>query len=286
MPGAPGAGAGSGGAPRVLLVDLDGTLVGRVDCAACEYELIRATRPEGSARARALADFRRTLTTRMRYGIIRPHVEAYFKAARAQGVEVFVYTASDPDWAAVVVPCAEAALGVRFNRPLLTRRHCECTAGAQIRKSLARVLPVVARALRPRHGGLGPPDALRERVTIIDNTPDVFPAPGDAARLVVCPTYSYAYVYDVLARVDVDTLHRGLPRVMAILRRCGLFPSTSPLLARDVRRGDPAVTYQEFAAEYYAHLARLLGACAKSNAHALAADRFWARALRGLAGPS
>ena len=126
------------GAPLVLLLDFDGTLVGRLNCAVCEYELL--VRAHKGLRA-----FRDDLVARLRYGIIRPHVEAFLKAARSE-LEIFIFTASDARWASFVVPCVEAALGVKFNRPLLTRAHC-LTAGERVVKSLDRVLPLVHRAL-------------------------------------------------------------------------------------------------------------------------------------------
>ena len=126
--------------PLVMLLDMDGTLVGKVGSVLCEYDLHRtlgaaaapasaaaSARPKTASVASPTVHkgLRDAIVARLRYGIIRPHVLEFCRGATAiPGVELYVYTASEAWWAAFFVPCIEAALGVRFNRPIFSRDHC------------------------------------------------------------------------------------------------------------------------------------------------------------------
>ena len=272
--------------PRVVLLDVDGTLIGRIGAAACQYDLLRAT---GACKGKRLAAAKEDLVARLKHGIVRPHLDAFCRHAAAAGVELFVYTASDPRWAAFIVPCIEAALGVRFNRPLLTRKHClpPPPGGTEFRKSLARVVPLVRASLRRRYPGLqggvgGAADPMRGRVLLVDNTPGVVADAAEAPMVVTCPSYEYCYVFDVLQHVDVSALHRRTARVAPVLARYGLLAPGAP----------PPPGYPQLAQAYYERLARAISDTAAANVRALASDRFWlafwpalAQALRR-AGPA
>ena len=278
-------------APLVILMDIDGTMVGRVGCLICEVELHKSLAAAASVAAtssgrggvhamsssagKALRD---SVVARLRYGIVRPYLDQFCRALakRQDGktpVELFVYTASDATWAAFLVPCIEAALGTRFNRPLFTRDHCVRPGSApDCRKSIALLRPAILRALRRRYPGtLRTVADLADRIVLVDNTADVTADPREAARVVACPTYAYNYVYDVLGRVDVDALHRQYAAIAPTLVRAGLFPPAAP--------AGPG--FGRFAAAYYRHLAETLDASAATNARILQApgDRFWAALL-------
>ena len=166
--------------PRVLLLDLDGTMVGKVMSAACEVELLRLT---GAARGARMKAARDEIVARLRYGIIRPHLEAFCRNAAAAGdVELFVYTASEATWATFLVGCVEAALGTKFNRPIFTRNHCVSSPTSpvpELRKSIARVLPAVAARLRRKYPGVRSAADLRDRVALVDNTPGILLPPSE-----------------------------------------------------------------------------------------------------------
>lgn len=254
--------------PRVVVIDLDGTLVGKVNAIVCEHELVRAHN------AKAFKAFRDSVVARLRYGIIRPHFHAFCKHASAARLELFIYTASEARWAAFLVPCVEAALGIKFNRPIFTRDHClPDPVSGDIRKSLSRIAPAIFSRLKKRHG-LRRAEELKDRMLLVDNTPGIMISPAEAAKLVVCPTYTYSYTHDVLARLDVDTMHRHFLRLIPALVRFNMFPSNVT----------PA-SYQQFAAVYHERLAAAIVETQAENAHCLSHDRFWMRLLHALTIP-
>jgi hypothetical protein len=258
--------------PLVLLLDLDGTMIGHIGCVLCEYELHCAgkvgggTGTAGGGVPKAVRD---SIVSRLRYGIVRPYLDQFCKTAAAAGkggggrrVELFVYTASEAGWAAFIVPCVEAAIGMRFNRPLFTRRNC--AAAPDMRKSLSALRPLLVRALRPRYPALRTPKDLEGCVALVDNTRHVLADPLESARLIPCSTYTYRYVYDVLRLADVDVLHTRFAHVAAVLAEHGMFPAGA---LRQLS------SYQQFAATYYRHLAALVDAAAAPNARLLHGTR-------------
>lgn len=254
----------------MVLIDVDGTMVGRVACAACQYDLLRLT---GASKGRRMAALKEDLIARLKHGIVRPHLDSFCKHAAAAGIEMFVYTASDPKWAAFIVPCIEAALGVKFNRPLFTRTHCipvssTGSSAVEYRKSIARVAPQVFARLRRRYALRSAKD-LRDRVLLVDNTPDIVLDAAEGARVVTCPSYDYNYVFDVLAHVDVNALHRraAMARIAPVLARYGLLPPSAV--------SNPPATYQHLVQPYYERLARAITDAGPSNMAALSNDRFW-----------
>ena len=308
-------------APLVLLLDLDGTLYGKVGPILCEYEVSkwlaasgigvgtttttttttntttskrrRTTNGAANATMKAL---RESIVRRMRYGIIRPYVHEFCRNL-PPGVELFVYTASEDSWANFVVPCVEAALGVRFNRPIFSRSHCVRTnpGGGDVgdlRKTISGLLPAIARSLggtrggTKRYAGVRNAADLKDRVLLVDNTAHVMADPRENARVLLCPTYSYHYGYDVLSHVPVDVLHTRFRALMPALERAGLFPEVALQVpsAQNSRsnKGANITSYQRFAAVYYRRLAKVFEATLASNSAALANDTFFLRLLHAI----
>ncbi len=270
--------------PLVMLLDLDGTLIGRVNLLICEYDLHReAARSRGagasaaaSAAGRAL---RESFTERLRHGILRPGVKRFVRrveqmraelAGSATPIELFVYTASEDAWARFIIPCVEAAIGARFNRPLFVRSHCLVRQGStELRKSIASLMPRLLRALRPRYPLLLDQGSLADRIVLVDNTSGVLIDPNERARLLVCPTYDYQHVHDVLGRLPAGVLLTRPLLVATVLARHG------------VGRGPPwaAATAAELASSYYLWLSQAIARTARPNELAQRHDVFW-EALR------
>lgn len=275
-------------APRVLLLDIDGTVIGRIAAAICEQTVLVLNTLDGkvgvspatrrSALQAAERAMRASLVGRLRHGIIRPGFDDFCRRAQdpKQNLELFVYTAGDDRWAPFIVSCIETAVGIKFNRPLFTRRHCVAVADAPLRpplaalrKSLSRVLPSVLATLRRKGHIIPDAAALRARVGLVDNTHTVGLHPSDTARLIRCSSYTFAYNYDVLGRADVEFLHSRYALLVPVLQRYDMFPKALTTAPDRLR-------FQRFSQLYHARLARALGETDALNSAALR-DTFWAR---------
>lgn len=200
--------------PIVVLLDLDGTVVGEVEGLVHERELLsHLGLPASSA----------LLQDDLSSGkIVRPGFAQFVRDAKAAhpNIEFFVYTASSPEWAHVLVPHIEAACGVRLNRPILTRTECLFHRDTmQCRKSLRHIDHLVTDALRPRYPDLNSIHDDAQAIVLIDNTEGVL---LESKNQVTVPTYSCKPRLNILRQVPSSRLDAanvllrvGMPKAAA-----------------------------------------------------------------------
>lgn len=207
--------------PRVLIIDMDGTMIGNITPQLCEYTLLIMTYQKNK-----MKDLKRTIVRHLREGVMRPGLTQFLEHVKNSDMEAFVYTASDDRWAKFMVPCIEEATGFRFNRPLFTRKHCtQVGHGSTVdyRKSLARISPHIRRALKTN---MNTHDVV-ENAILIDNKADVLLHPDrESHRHVTFPTYNATFYYDVLANIELPVLTKNMPQISDTLECHGLFPSS------------------------------------------------------------
>ena len=180
----------------IVILDLDGTIIGDIAPQVCEYELLCEHCP---AKLKLLREF---LLSQLRHScIIRPHFREFMHGMRAMGVDTFVYTASESKWANFVVPLIEKAVGVKFGRPLFTRKDCRLVNG-EYRKPTRGVLQAV---VRKRQCSVGD---VRDRVVFLDNANVILQDSPTHVPLVLCPTYSRTCHHDVTRFLTQDVLRR------------------------------------------------------------------------------
>lgn len=244
-----------------ILLDMDGTMIGNISPAVCEYDIIRTLEPK------KLNVLRKELVSRLKYGPVRPHLEAFCKRVAAHGVHLFVYTASEDQWAKFLIPCIEKAIGFTFHRPYFTRSNCHMLPNGDFRKSIENVAGIIFKKVK--HDGNGVPlsvTELKERTILIDNHPDILLSKMEEKRLVTCPTYNYWYVYDVLSNLSIETLHARFHRASAIMKRYGMLPQDADA---------SHMTFQQFMSKYYGHLSMLMKHSYSENVNGLKHDRWW-----------
>lgn len=267
--------------PLVIFLDLDGTVIGDISHAVVEREMVKTFCKDAPAKVRAM---RNSHIMRLRYGIIRPkfdafvrRIESHNRDAVARGgrkIELFVYTASEDAWAGYIIPCIETAVGFRFNRPIFSRRHCEAGSDGSFFKSLGPLLPTVAAALRRKgHARLKPAD-LEGRVALVDNNPTVLRTEIDRARLVSCPTYGFAAVFDVLGQLDVTVLQENYVRIAKALATFGMYPADE----------DQPRSSRHFMRAYHSALVTQLRKTTRPENGRELCDRFWIRLRSALIG--
>lgn len=236
---------------QIVFLDIDGTIVGQIQSAVCEYELLRLFDPK------KIPAFKRQLVAHLRYGLLRPHFDVFLRHAKAHGLELYIYTASDDAWARMLVPCIEKCVGVKFNRPIFSRSSCIPTAAGGFSKCLDKAIKAVCRR-KPHAAG----------AVLIDNNPDVLHSSAKSTpnnRLVVCPTYDYMYSYDVLANLDIDKLHDKFHKIASVLNKYGMLEVQTHL------------NFQQFQHAYFRALTKQLARTYRTNQAALRHDRFWSK---------
>lgn len=246
--------------PLVLFLDIDGTLIGDVLPQVCEWEVL------SRFDAAKLPAFKKHLIEALKAGLLRPNVSDFITSLRAryEHIEFFIYTASDMTWANFLIPCIEQIIGFKFNRPLFSRKHCESNK----KKSISKVLPSVVRSLKGTYSGVTV-KSLKNRVAIVDNNNVM--VDGESHRCIKCPTYNFAYLYDVLARIDVLKLIKNYQEIISILQRYELYLST--LIP---------TSFNSFKARYYKYLAKRVQYYNAFGQKVFAQDRLWVHLMNVL----
>jgi hypothetical protein len=218
--------------PLVILLDIDGTLIGDISPQVVMYELKKRLKLPYSAR---------NLHDQLNNGIIRPNFNAFFNDLKDHGVEFFIYTASEKKWAEHIVKQIETTTGVKFNRPLFTRNNCLLVNG-EYKKSITHVLPSVIKCLTNKYNNLTTA-SLRNMVMAIDNN-NVYNT-SDRKNLLLCDTYQYSSPENVPCFVNKMLFDQHHSVVMSILS------SYYPYMKY-------TTNYMKFEKQYYIHYIQML----------------------------
>jgi hypothetical protein len=194
--------------PLVILLDLDGTIIGDISPQVCEYEILNEHQPS------QLKTFKELLTAQLRStAIVRPGFAEFVRSVQAKGIELFLYTASDSRWASFFVPVLEKALSLKLNRPLFTRTHCRLVNG-EYRKPTRAVLHSVFSSLKRKYRGLRTVSDLNQQIAMIDNSNVLSHDAAFSVGLVMCKTYDFSHNYDVLRLVSDETLAKKTSQIV------------------------------------------------------------------------
>jgi hypothetical protein len=205
--------------PTVLLLDLDGTIVGDITPQVCEYEILMDYCPD------QLRHMKQFLLAKLQYSnIIRPHFKEFMKLMNHKGVEIFLYTASDPKWANFIVPAIEKAVGFKLNRPLFTRSQCKMING-NYRKPMKIILKSIFTNLKRRYHDLKNISDLNQQILFIDNYNVMIQDAAYNIGLALCPTYNYIQHYDVLRFIPDDVFTKKFVSISVKLMQYKLIPT-------------------------------------------------------------
>lgn len=245
--------------PYVFVIDIDGTLIGDVMYHVSEWEIL------SQYNNKQLRTFRNELVEHLRSGLLRPHFTDFISQFRST-CEFYIYTASDDKWAQFLVPCIEAACGVKFARPIFSRRHC-IVDGSNTKKSLSRVSGLVFSRLKVKYGfkSIG---QVYQQMMLIDNNKVL--VDKESKKGVLCSSYTYMQPYDVLRNLHTIIFNSNAYRILTILARYGVVQSSH------VRSNANAI---QLLAIYHSSLAGNLMRYSKELSYydTEKKDKFWAK---------
>jgi hypothetical protein len=218
--------------PLVILLDIDGTLIGDISPQVVLYELKRRIKFPYNIK---------NLHDQLNNGIIRPNFNGFFNDLKDHGVEFFIYTASEKKWAEYIVKHIEISTGVKFNRPLFTRNNCQSING-EYKKSISYVLPSVVKSLKKKYTNITT-SSLKNMVMAIDNN-NVYSA-NDRKSLLLCETYPYSSPDNIPMFVNKTTFDQHNGVVMSVL--ASFYPSMKH-----------TTNYMKFEKQFYMHYIQML----------------------------
>lgn len=173
-------------APLVIVLDLDGTVLGDITPQVVMYEVLEECKKHKVTQLKLTMP---DIGPKLLAGVVRPHFGKFFKDLSRRSVEFFVYTASEKRWAEFIVKQIEKSFQIKINRPIFTRNEC-IYIDKDYKKSLKSVKGCIVKALNRKHHMRYTENDLKDKIMVIDNRP-VYSTP-DLKYMLHCSTYSYA----------------------------------------------------------------------------------------------
>ena len=192
--------------PLVMLLDIDGTIIGDITPQVMIYDLVNRMKTHSrtpSVQKVACPTYPvKEVREKLKDGIVRPHFKMFVDEMQKRGIELFVYTASEKKWAEFIVKHIEAAYDIKFNRPLFTRDQCQSVDGEWI-KSIKTVAPAISRTLNKKYKVKIRPKEVISHTIAIDNN-QVY-SKHDVDKVIVCPTYRYTCPENIASVISKKT---------------------------------------------------------------------------------
>ena len=194
--------------PLILLIDMDGTIIGDTTLQVCRHEISLETN------IKVNIDF---LKDELASGLLRPYFESFIKMMKSKydNIEIYIYTAADLQWAKYLISVIEKTIDIKFNRPIFSRNYCYADKGS-LKKSVVKVLPVIYKNIKSKYH-LQNITLLNKQVVMIDNNYVYHEL--EMQKFVKCPTYDYFAPCDMLSFVNNGILQKHFNNIMTIFAK-------------------------------------------------------------------
>jgi hypothetical protein len=205
--------------PYVFVIDLDGTIVGRVDFQSQQFVLYNTLKQSG------FKPVRQNKIPAAFYPnakLVRPGLRQFMGALHEHyngKAYFFVYTGSEKTWANQEISWIEKTHGIKFMRPIFTRDDCTVDNGGNVRKSLTKIWPRVTRAL-PAMTPKERTFVFEHQTIIIDNNAVFL---DHTEKLLVCPTYNFSHLENMLHGIPQEARsHHNIDKLILSFINQGL----------------------------------------------------------------
>ena len=206
------------GDPVVFVFDLDGTIVSDVSALICEWQILKAFGVKDS-----MKQYKRALGDSFDAGIVRPYFAKLIQAvATLPHKYIFVYTASEGQWARFLCSCLERHYKVTFDH-VFTRAHCiKNNDTFELTKSIKRIYPRIVKHAQHKYNVTLSKD-MKKHIVMIDNN-YILPE-QEQSMLLKCPSYTHDIAYDVLRFVPMTIANRHFLDIASMMLSYNIFPS-------------------------------------------------------------
>jgi len=173
--------------PFVFLIDLDGTIIG--DCSyQCDIYNIQNMMKNNlkifkSDKAKCETILKNSYNKNSL--LIRPYFNVFMNMIKKiyPNSYIFVYTASEKEWAYKEINIIEKENNIKFNRPIFTRDNCIIDKNGNIKKSVGKIMPMIKKTMK-----INKNYDISKSLLIIDNN-NTFIDYLD--NFLLCPSYNY-----------------------------------------------------------------------------------------------
>lgn len=168
----------------ILILDLDGTIIGNICYQALSFGLLCLLKENDIKPTDSLKEI--TLSYTEKTGIIRPGFINFMNVIRSliPNILIFIYTASERNWANKEIQWIEKNNNIKFDRPLFCREQCIYSKNTYL-KSINKIFPIIKKKYK---------SVTINNLLIIDNN-NVYN--DNIKSLIVCPHYNHQVFFDL-----------------------------------------------------------------------------------------
>lgn len=244
--------------PLVILLDLDGTIIGDITQQIASFELAKSLKTSGM---KSMVD-KHELKAKLKNGLVRPFFDTFIKALKTSHIpfEIFIYTASEKTWADYVIKNIESIYGFKFNRPIFSRQFCMFDVkDKEYKKSVSFIRPTLLKALKKKYSVSFSKQDLSQNIIIIDNN-NVYQS-NDQKYLLLCPTYNYKVPENVASFIKENSYRSYYQVIYQVLKK---YVPTLQLTSN----------FYQFQQQFYSYYVSFIETQMKNNSRYLQ-DKYW-----------
>ena len=256
---------GSTSVPLIVLIDIDGALIGDITPQVIEWQFLNHYRkPYLRQYKSVLAD---VLSSSL---LVRRGFTDFINVLKLENknVEFFIYTASDDKWAKFLIPCIESSVGISFNRPIFTRSNL-ISGKKSIKGCMNQIIKTLQKKGYMLTSSVKNLDKLFKNSLLIDNNFTLIDDEKD--NLIKIPTYEYVLYHDVLRFIPVKCIQENMESIVDLLSVHNMYP-------KDKKK---TTCIEDFYMSYYNKMAEN-AALTLSSSRKMSKDKVWPTILKEL----
>lgn len=173
--------------PYVFIIDLDGTIIGdcSYQCDIYNIQNIMKNKIKIFRTDKAKCETILKNSYNKKSLLIRPYFNVFMTMIKKIYPQsyIFVYTASEKEWAIKEINIIEKENNIKFNRPIFTRDNCILDKDGNIKKSVEKIMPMIKKTMKVNKNY-----DISKRLLIIDNNPTFIDYHNN---FLLCPSYNY-----------------------------------------------------------------------------------------------
>jgi|TARA_B110000259_G_scaffold188265_2_gene246057 hypothetical protein len=190
--------------PLVLLLDLDNTIIGDISPQIKEYYLIKDINKKLTKINKNRIKYNTgLLNEELEKYIIRPKFSKFLRNInKYDNIELFIYTASEKNWANYIIKQIQKVVDYKFNVPIFTRDDLVLNEKGNYKKSINHIKPLIIKSLKKKKKY--DLDNINY-IALIDNLKNIL---IEKEKLIKCPEFDYRHQINYLRMIPENILKK------------------------------------------------------------------------------
>jgi len=174
----------------IFILDLDNTIIGNCTYQSDIYILQKYQINNG---IKIINNNNLISSYKYNSKLIRPYFLYFYTKIKNMYPKcyIFIYTASESNWAKKEITYIEKGLNIKFSRPIFTRNDCIINSNGEYKKVISKILPKIKKIT----------NNIKDNLIIIDNNNTFI---DYNSNFILCKSYDYIFYLDIWENINKD----------------------------------------------------------------------------------